>query len=160
MDKSDYLKDSLSFVKKFQSYIEAKKSPYSAPAYNEKTVVYVDTVLYSSDCQKAAIFVIAKCFSETSHEWSYNGVVHFAGKVQDKLNKELDWKIYANHGARHILAETYKKMSDILRMRNFVYRSYEAHKKKITGYNIDDCRFWTSSAFTERTQSQGFVEIK
>jgi len=159
VSKADYLDDSLYFINKLQHYIQRKESPYNAPAYNEKTIVYIDTIIYNSDKNQAAVFVIMKCYGETSKEWSYDGVTHFAGQVKDSLGNNEGWEIYANHGVRHILAETYDKMSETLRVQNFVYRRYEAHEKNPEGYNVDDCRFWKSDSFINEIQAEGFVKL-
>ncbi len=158
---SDYLytNDTLSLIRELKEYVLEKKSPYNAPAYNEKNVIVIDTVLYNSERNNAAVLLVIKCSDEKSSEdWSYDGIVHFARRTDEGPQKGR-WKIYNSHGALHVRAENYLKMTDILRQDNFVLRSYEADRDGRVGYNLDDCRFWNSDEFISNIQAKGVVDL-
>jgi hypothetical protein len=154
---SYYKADSLLLSKVFGTYVTSKERPFNAHAYNETTLVFIDTIIYSQDMKHCAVLAIEKCFSKTDNSWAFDGGVHFVSRDDsDSLNR---FKIYSNHFARHINSENYAKMSDILRANNFAGLSYEAHVKGEIGFNLDDCRFWTSDHFVNKIKTSYFVDL-
>ncbi len=153
----DYKADSLLLSKVFETYVNSKEDPFNIPVYNETTLVFIDTIIYSQDMKHCAVLAIEKCFSKADNSWTFDGGVHFVSRDNaDNLNR---FKIYSNHFARHINSENYKKMSDILRTNNFAGLSYEAHIKGENGFNLDDCRFWTSEHFVNKIKTSEFVDL-
>jgi hypothetical protein len=57
----DYSADSPLLSKTFSEYVRAKMGPFNAPAYHEKTVVFIDTIIFSSDLRYCAVWAIEKC---------------------------------------------------------------------------------------------------
>jgi len=152
-----YSIDSIFFTHEVQRLIDDKEDPYQGSAYNESTQIYIDTILFDDDRKYCALFTILKCYDELyAKRWAYDGVVHFAHA--NEADDSLRWSLFAYHGAIHVNAENYAKISDILRFHNLAGRSYEGYLKKTASFNLDDCRFWRSTEFTDTIQSQGFYE--
>lgn len=155
IDQNQYKLDSILFAKKIANLIKDKESPYNAPAFNENTIVNIDTILYDSQKQHCAILVVLKIYEPITKVWVYDGLVHFAESDSNRRDS-LNWDIYAYHGAIHINSETYEKMSDILRFHNLAGRSYSGYLNNRQDFNLDDCRFWDSLHFKDTIQKEGF----
>jgi hypothetical protein len=152
VDNDQYKADSILFVKKIENLIRNNEEPYNVPVFDVNTVVSIDTILYNTQKTNCALFIILKCFEPYSKVWVYDGLVQFAGLV----DQDSTWKIYSYHGAIHINSETYENMATILRFHNLVGRSYAGHLKKRQEYNLDDCRFWNSPHFKDTIQIEEF----
>lgn len=155
VDQDQYKADRVLFEKKILSLIKNREEPYNALVFDKNTTVSIDTILYDAPKKHCAIFVILKCYEPYTKVWVYDGLIQFAG-LNSKEKDSLDWKIYSYHGAIHINSETYEKMSSILRFHNLAGRSYEGHLNNREEFNLDDCRFWSSSYFRDTIQIEGF----
>lgn len=155
IEQNKYKHDSILLVSKISSVIKNKESPYDAPVFAKNTIVSIDTILYDSQKQHCAIFVVLKCFEPITKVWVYDGLVHFA-ESNSSQRDSLDWDLYSYHGALHINSETYEKMSYVLRFHNLAGRSYTGYLRNKQNFNLDDCRFWDSRHFKDTIQKEGF----
>ncbi len=166
LSKADYALDSTAFVNIFRQMINHEVEPYTRDVCNEKTKIIIDSIIYNSNRNYAALFVIMNIYNGDMrfrgdmdpNAWHFDGTIHFAEKIYDSIENKYYWKIFDYHGTDHINGETYEKISKIVRMENLVGRSYAADKNNYNGYNVDDYRFWTSKMF-KRVQNEGYIKI-
>lgn len=166
LSNSVYSADSISIVGIFRQMINQNIYPYQDDAYDEKTKILIDTIIYSPDGKFISIFIIMNCFNGSMkyiydmdpNGWCYDGTTFFAEKITDSLDTTYHWKFFDYHGTDHINGETYEKISKIVRTENLVGRSYASAKNNHIGYNVDDYRFWTSEAF-KRIRNEGYMKF-
>jgi hypothetical protein len=163
---SIYSFDSLTITRIFRQMIDQNIYPYQDDAFDEKTKILVDTLIYSPDGKFISIFIIMNRFNGSMkyiydmdpNGWCYDGSTFFAEKIEDTIKKAYRWKIFDYHGTDHINGDSYEKISKIVRLENLVGRSYSASKNHFVGFNIDDYRFWESKIFS-RYQSEGYIDF-
>lgn len=161
LSHDDYSSDSLKLAHFFRQMIILHISPYHSEKFDDKTTIFIDTIIYSPDKMGASVFVITRCYNGSMkvsygidrNDYHFNGTIHFA-VVNSDFDGNSEWKVSEHHGVRYILAEDYKKMSSILRADGFNNRSGIVNDSIRIEYNLDDIRIWDSKEFVHYRNSE------
>jgi hypothetical protein len=139
--KNNYTKDSLWITVQLCGYLKNHQESFYVKNYFEDTELMIDTILYSPDKDKIALFVIVKkptyrkLIASDKYEYYYDGYCYFGLREKDIFH--LYW--YENS------LTNFSAKSDISSaLRGFYFREFASIKTRDTGlvYNLNDIRFW------------------
>ena len=141
--KSNYSKDSIEILKQLQYYLDNHKQSFYKDEYFEFTELSVDTILYSPDFNKLAVFAYAKnptyrlSLPSSEHQWHYSGFCYLGTRDQDSIH--LSW-ILGGYKDSYDFEDTKNSMEQ------YYYRMFSAVKDRNNmsqyKYNLNDIRFW------------------
>jgi hypothetical protein len=140
--KNDYTKDSASISTQLYSFLKHHEESFYAKNYFEGTKLIIDTILYSPNYDKIALFVIVKSpaysqlTSDYKNEYLYDGYCYFGFRKSNAF--DLHW--YENSFANF----DYK--SDISSaLKTYYFREFALVKtsENKSIYNLNDVRFWS-----------------
>ena len=143
--KEDYTKDSLTIATKFKELLLQHEDFFYSKEYFEGTEIIIDTILYSPDLKKLAILVLTK--NPTSRQlmptenemWYYNATSYLGVRQRDTIS--LSWL-----GQSFTNSTDKQEQSNYIRQECFrTFVSKDTTEKYAHRYNLNDCRFWTSS---------------
>ena len=150
VDKKLYLKDSLSVIINLKKSLEKHEGFFNSNEYFDSTQVIIDTMIYSSDLKKLAIFVIIKnstkrqLVADQRSEFYYNGNCFLGNRKNDSVSLYSIGPSSSNSTNKNELSKI---------MRNTYFTKYatvkDANGKLKYKYNIGDIRFWTCSIWSE-----------
>jgi len=163
-DKKKYAQDTEDILKKLQYFLKNHQKSFHSKEYFDSTQLSMDTILYSPDFTKLAVFVIAKnptsrqLAPDERYDWYYNAYCYLGIRQKDSIDL-----ISIDEGHRSYFK---KKASEALRTDYF--RLY-ATIKDVNGeykykYNLNDIRFWNGPAWKEiddnKEQRREFEKMK
>jgi len=162
--KDKYIKDSLKISKQLKYFLEHHQYSFHNKNYYSGTQLSLDTILYSPDFNKLALFVIAKnpesrrLLPDEKYEWHYDGYCYFGTRLKDSIDLIYLDAGFGSHYKDHVsewLRTNYFRLFATIKDVN------EQYKYK---YNLNDTRFWNGPLWKEiddiRQQEREFEKIK
>ncbi len=162
--KEDYTKDSIEVVKQLKVFLLKQEDFFHNKAYFDSTQLIIDSIIYSPDFNKLAVFVITKnpvyrqLAPDKNYDWYYDATCYLGVRKNDTISLSFIGPSFTN---------SYNKseLSGIIRdayFTNFATKdTIGLHTYK---YNMDDVRFWDCSIWKEiedkKIKKQEFEEEK
>lgn len=148
VSKEGYSNDSILIEKKMKEFLIKKENSFSGKKYSELTELNLDTILYSPDKYKIAIFIIAKTpffIDDIKGDYLYDAFCYIGFKENDSINIKWLKRFYP------INWENKKEVSKVIREEYFIEFSTLKDTNGISQYkyNLDDRRFWECSVWDE-----------
>jgi hypothetical protein len=137
-----YKSDSLLIVNKLMTELQNQEEFFDNAAYSHGAQIIVDSIIYSPDYTKNAIFVVVKnrtenqLYPDPGHMWYYDGTCYLGTGVGDSL--KLYWV-----GPNFSQSDSEAKIASFIK--DYYYHSYNKGDSAQTDYckyNLDDVRFW------------------
>jgi hypothetical protein len=145
IDKENYSRDSVNIVLQMKDYVKDHKESLYSKEYCDSTQFSVDTILYSPNFKKLAVFVIAKnpthkqLIPDKEYKWYYDGSCYIGNKENKKININWIGPLYTNY-------YNINSLSNIIREYFFLkYNSDTDINGNKNMYNLDDIRYWDKS---------------
>ena len=149
--KEDYSKDSTNLLKRLQYLLNNHEQSFYIKDYFDSTQLIIDSILYSPNFNKLAVFTIAKnptykqLDPNKKYDWYYDGYCYLGIRENDTI--DLNWIEggYSNDYDKQDLSNS---------LREFYFRMF-AGIKDTSGatskykYNLNDRRFWDSPIWKE-----------
>lgn len=154
--QSEISKDKETIKVLINDRIRKKEVPYFPSHYDNLTEVIIDTILYSSDKNKLAFFVIDK----VKNKKRYGNITYEETQKMEELGnlpyEGYHYNAHAFIGKRNnnnILIKDFSvisigKYKDIKRikkrLRNLYFKEYSSINEEGYEYNLNDVRFWNN----------------
>ncbi len=148
--KEDYNKDEVKILNRLQYFLKYHQQSFYTKVYFDSTQLIVDTLIYSGDLNKLAVFVITKnptyrqAIQNNGYDWYYDGYCYLGIKEKDTIY--LSW---INPGFGH----SYDKQNISNKLKTYYFRLFAARKdtngQYKYGYNLNDTRFWNCRIWNE-----------
>lgn len=144
-----YSRDSIELIKQLKELLRKREGYFSNTAYYDSSQLIIDSILYSPDFEKMAIFVIVmnptsrQLVPEKESKWYFNGTCYL-GK-RNTRHTPMFWlgPNFSNFSNRRLLSVS---------MRNSYFTEFaisDTNGKHLYPYNLNDVRFWDSSIWDE-----------
>lgn len=157
-----YAKDSIDIAKGLRTLLLNREGFFYNQAYSSDTGLLIDSILYSPDFSKLAVFVITKTagskqvLPDTKHDWYYDATCYLGVRQRDTI--ALSW-------IGPVFTNSINKESISNDIRAACFRTFAT--KDTTdeyAYNINDVRFWDSRIWRkieeEKIKRREFEEEK
>lgn len=146
-----YGKDKRIISEQLQVFLATKTESFYSKEYFDSTDLIIDTILYSPDFNKIALFVMTKNptyrlrYSEKTDPWYYNSYCYLGKRQNDTLN--LAWLTRMSLG-------TFYDFKEIKKGIRRLYFTEFATLQNTDGtytykYNLNDKRFWECPVWTQ-----------
>ncbi len=148
--KDEYSRDSIKILKQLKFLLQNHEGSFYADDYFDSTELIVDSILYSPNFNRLAVFVMTKnptykqLDPNNKFDWYYDGSCYFGILQNDTI--ELYWLndvLYTNYYDEQKLSNT---------IREFYFRmlaSKDNNGKSRYLYNLNDIRFWNGPVWKE-----------
>lgn len=146
--KQNYFQDSIKLLDQLNLYLQNHEQSFHSKAYFDSTELILDTILYSIDFNKIALFVITKnptyrqLAPDIDHEWYYDAFCYLAIRKSGSDSFDLKWlkNFYP------INWYDKREISDLIKDMYFTEFSTikDSSGASMYKYNLDDIRFWDS----------------
>ena len=150
INKEVYKKDSVQIVKQLEVFLKGHKNFFFSKEYYDSTQLLIDSIIYSPELNKLAIFVITKnpiyrqLVPAKEYKWYYNANCYLGIRQNDTI-------ILSSIGPR--FRNSVDKDKLIKMMRNTYFSKYAGIKNSNGSYkykfNLGDIRFWDSPIWQE-----------
>jgi hypothetical protein len=165
IQKENYSKDSVEIIRQLQNFLKRHDDFFYSKAYFEGTQIIIDSIIYSPDFNKLAVFVITKnptsrqLLPDKKHDWYYDGTCYLGLRQNDTICLSRIGPNFSNSPNK-------KELS--IMMRETYFTTYATFKDTSGAYrykyNIDDIRFWDCPIWNEiedeKIKKQEFEEEK
>ena len=162
--KEDYSKDSITILKQLNVLLLKHEDFFHNKAYFDSTQLIIDSILYSPDFNKLAVFVITKnptyrqLMPDKDYEWYYDATCYLGVRQKDTISLSWIGPSFTNSYNRD-------ELSSIIRDSYFTdFATKDTAGLHTYKYNLNDVRFWDSSIWKEiedkKTKKQEFEEEK
>lgn len=145
----DYTKDSVECINQLKFFLLNKKDFFHNKAYFDSTQLIIDSIIYSPDFNKMAVFVVIKnpvyrqLIPDKNYEWYYDATCYLGVKKSDSIN--LSWI-----GPSFTNSHNKSELSGILRDSYFTdFATKDTVGLHTYKYNINDVRFWDCPIWKE-----------
>lgn len=153
--QNTYNKDSVQIIAKLKKDLENQIDFFGNSAYFEKTEIIIDSLIYNSNQDKIAAFIIIKnptyrqLLPDKNHGWYYDATCYLGIRRKDSIS--LSWI-----GPSFTNAENISELKNISRKSYFTEYStmkdiYGQYRYK---YNIGDTRFWDCPIWKEQEDKE------
>lgn len=160
--KENYTKDSIEVLSQLRTLLVRHEDFFYSKAYFDSTQLIIDSILYSPDFSKLAVFVITKnptyrqLAPAKSSEWYYDATCYLGVRQKDTIALSWIGPVFTN-------SSNEKNISNDIReacFRTFVTKD----TSDAYAYNLNDIRFWDSPIWKkieeEKIKRQEFEEEK
>ncbi len=164
--EEDYAEDSVEIARQLRSSLKKHEGFFYSKAYFDSTQLIIDSIIYSPDFNKLAVFVMTKnptyrqLMPDEKHDWYYDATCYLGVRQNDTIS--LSWV-----GPNFSNSTDKEELSSM--MRDTYFTKYAAirdtsgeYKYK---YNIGDIRFWDCPIWKEMEEEkikakelQGFMK--
>jgi hypothetical protein len=162
--KEDYTKDSSEIVKQLKVFLLKQEDFFHNKAYFDSTQLIIDSIIYSPDFNKLAVFVITKnpiyrqLVPDKKYDWYYDATCYLGVRKNDTISLSFIGPSFTN---------SYNKseLSSIIRDAYFTdFATKDTIGLHTYKYNMNDVRFWDCSIWKEiedkKIKKQEFEEEK
>jgi hypothetical protein len=154
--KEDYSKDSMKIIEQFQKFLTNHQNSFYNKEYFDSTELIIDTILYSPEFNKLAIFVLTKNptyrqFSgNKKYHWYYDGYCYLSIRQKDTLNLKWLRRFYPINWYDR------EEVSNKIREDYFIEFATlkDTHGVSQYNYNLNDKRFWECPVWDEYFRSK------
>jgi hypothetical protein len=90
--KEDYTKDSIEVVKQLKGFLLKQEDFFNNKAYFDSTQLIIDSIIYSPDFNKLAVFIITKnpvhrhLVPDKNYDWYYDATCYLGIRKNDTIN--------------------------------------------------------------------------
>lgn len=125
IDKESYSKDSIEIVFGMKEFIKKHKESFYSKEYSDSTQIRIDTILYSPDFGKLAVFVIAKnpiykqLMPNKEYKWYYDGSCYIGNRENNKIDINWIGPLYTNYYNTNYLSNI---------IREYFFKKYASDK--------------------------------
>lgn len=151
--KDNYLKDSAQLLNQLSKYLKNHDQSFYSKAYFDSTELILDTILYSPNFNKIALFVITKnptyrqLVPDKNYIWYYDAFCYLAIRRFDVDSFDLKWlkNFYPiNWYDQH-------EISNLIKDMHFTEFSTikDSSGASLYIYNLNDVRFWDSPIWSK-----------
>ncbi len=161
--QENYTKDSIEVVKQLNTFLNKHEDFFYSKAYFDSTQLIIDSIIYSPDFNKLAVFVITKnptyrqLMPDKNSEWYYDATCYLGVRQNDTIALSWIGPSFTNSSSKQDIS------NDI---RDACFRTF-ATKKDTSGayaYNLNDIRFWSCPIWEkieeEKIKRKAFEEEK
>lgn len=151
INREGYTLDSIEILRQLRLMLAKHEDFFSNTAHSESTKLIVDSILYSPDLNKLAVFVIARNSTSKmldpnkNYKWYYDATCYLGVRENDRIS--LSWI-----GPTFTNSYDIEKISNEIRV-TFFKRNASSDLTNARSYNLDDIRFWSSSIWKEIEKS-------
>ncbi len=163
--KESYLKDSTDVLRRLKYMLHNHEQSFYLKDYFDSTQLNIDSILYSPDFNKLAVFVITKnptyrqLMPDKKYDWYYDGYCYLGLREKDTIDLTSITGGYRNSYDKEDLASS---------LREYYFRFFAAindtSEVSRYKYNLDDTRFWSGPIWKEiddeKLKKQEFEEEK
>lgn len=150
IDKNNYTKDSIEIVRQLKNTLKKHEGFFYSKEYFNGTDIIIDSLLYSPNFNKLAVFVITKnptsrqLLPSNKYTWYYDATCYLGIRQNDTICLSWIGPSFSNSSDSDELSKT---------IRNEYFTKY-ARIKNVEGeyrykYNIGDVRFWDCPIWEE-----------
>ena len=151
VDKAIYTNDKVAINNQLINYLSTHDQSFYSKEYFDSTVLTIDTILYSEDKNRIAVFVFTK--NPTSRQldpdkkdkWYYDAYCYLGKRQTDTL--DLRWL------NRYNLINYFHQELVVKRLRELYFKEFSTWKNTDDTYrygvNLDDKRFWNCFVWEE-----------
>lgn len=147
--KEEYSKDSIEIVNQLKGFLLKQEDFFNNKAYFDSTQLIIDSIIYSPDFNKLAVFVITKnpvnrqLVQNKNYDWYYDATCYLGLRKNDTISLSFIGPSFTN---------SYNKseLSSIIRDSYFTDFSTKDTAGLLTyKYNMNDVRFWDCTIWKE-----------
>lgn len=147
--KEDYAKDSSEVVRHLKDLLLKREDFFNNKAYFDSTQLIIDSIIYSPDFNKLAVFAITKnpvkkqLAPDDNYEWYYDATCYLGVRQNDMIS--LSWL-----GPSFTNSYDKSELSGIIR--DFYFTNFASENRVelyAYEYNLNDIRFWNCSIWKE-----------
>jgi hypothetical protein len=160
--KENYTKDSLEIEKRLKVLLAKHEDFFYSKAYFDSTEFIIDSIIYSPDFNKLAVFVITKnpiyrqLIPDKNSEWYYDATCYLGIRQYDTIALSWIGPVFTNSSSRQSISNDIRDAC----FKTFVTKdTTDAYD-----YNLNDARFWHSSIWKkikdEKMRKKDFEEEK
>jgi hypothetical protein len=138
INSGDYSQDSVLLVKELYVKLFNHEDFFSSTEYFDSTRLIIDSIVYSPDYKKMAVFVIIKnpttrqLVPDEKHQWYYDATSYLGIRNDDSI--KLKWL-----GPNFTNSTNKEELSELIRDSYFTEFATDDPKYP---YNLNDIRFW------------------
>lgn len=162
--REDYTKDSIALIKQLNFLLLKQEDFFHNKAYFDSTQLIIDSILYSPDFNKLAVFVITKnpthrqLVPDNNYDWYYDATCYLGVRQNDTISLSWIGPSFTNSYDR-------SELSSIIRDSYFTdFATKDTAGLHTYKYNLNDTRFWGCSIWKEiedkKIKKQEFEEEK
>ena len=149
VSKKKYADDSTKIQKELRFFLINHQKTFYSKEYYDFTRIYIDSIFYSPDLNKIAVFVIAENptsrreIPDERYKWHYNGFCYFGTRDKDSIDLISLGGGYGSYKKQKVieaLKENYFRLFATIKSSNGQYRY---------NYNLNDIRFWNGPIWKE-----------
>lgn len=147
--KEDYTKDSIEVIKELKASLQKQEDFFQNKAYFDSTQLIIDSIIYSPNFNKLAVFVITKnpvyrqLMPDKNYEWYYDATCYLGVRENDSIS--LSWI-----GSSFTNSYNRVELSGIMRDSYFTgFATKDTIGLHTYKYNMNDVRFWDCSIWKE-----------
>jgi len=148
--KENYTKDSIEVLKEFRDMLNKHTQSFYTKDYFDSTRLIIDSIIYSPDYNKLAVFVITQnptyrqLMPNEKYKWYYDGYCYLGTRSHDTIDLTSITGGYSNFYDKEELTST---------LREYYFRIFASIKDTSNQsrykFNINDNRFWTCPIWQE-----------
>lgn len=162
--QESYIKDSVQIIRQLQVSLINHEDFFNNKAYFDSTQLIIDTILYSPDFNRLAVFVMVKnptyrqLVPDRNYDWYYEATCYLGIRQKDSIS--LNWI-----GPSFTNSYNKTELSNIMRDSYFTnFATKDTVGLYTYKYNLNDIRFWDSNIWEEvqnkRLKKQEFENEK
>lgn len=162
--KKDYAEDSIEVVRQLKDLLLKQEDFFHNKAYFDSTQLIIDSIVYSPDFNKLAVFVIAKnpvyrqLVPDKNYDWYYDATCYLGVRKNDTISLSFIGPSFTNSYNKN-------ELSTIIRDSYFTdFATNDTIGLHAYKYNMNDARFWDCSIWKEiedkKIKKQAFEEEK
>jgi hypothetical protein len=147
--KENYSKDSMEVLKELKGLLLKQEGFFDNKAYFDSTQLIIDSIIYSPDFSKLAVFIITKnpshrqLLPDRNYDWYYDATCYLGVRKNDTISLSFVGPSFTN---------SYNKseLSSIIRDAYFTdFATKDTIGLHTYKYNMNDVRFWNCSVWKE-----------
>lgn len=160
--KEDYTKDSVEILHQLRTLLIKREDFFDNKAYFDSTELRVDSITYSSDYEKLAMFIITKnptyrqLVPNKKYKWYYDATCYLGIRQSNKIALSWIGPVFTNSYSLQNISHDIREAG----FRTFATKDTDG----IYAYNFNDKRFWNSPIWKkiaeEKLKKKEFEEEK
>jgi hypothetical protein len=147
--KEDYTKDSVEVIRHLKGLLLKREDFFNNKAYFDSTQLIIDSIIYSPNFNKLAVFAITKnpvkrqLMPDENYDWYYDATCYLGIRQNDTIS--LSWI-----GPSFTNSYDKSELSSIIRDSYFTdFATKDTIGLYTYKYNLNDIRFWDCSIWKE-----------
>lgn len=155
IEKESYRRDSIQIMKLLWDELKIHRGFFESKIYTASTQIIIDTIIYSPNFQKIAVFILSKnptydpISFKVNPEWAYNATCYLGKRKNDSL-------VLYSSGPTFTNSTDKKELIKISRAGYFTIFSKfrDGNGEYRYKYNLGDVRFWSCPIWKEEEENR------